>query len=213
MNPHVDTYLLEGCGRCEHYQTPQCKVHSWQEELIALRKIVLDTELKEEYKWSQPCYTLGDSNVLIVSAFKDYAFISFFKGTLLKDTHKMLLAPGKSSQAARQLRFTEVQDIFDQESQIKSYIQQAIEIEKKGLKVPFKKELEPMPDELLQKFEEDPDFEEAFKALTKGRQRGYILYFSAPKQSKTRTSRIEKYLPNIMKGEGLHDNYKSMKNK
>lgn len=209
MNPKVDQYLMDGCGRCSHYQTPQCKVHTWQEELVALRKLVLDCGLKEEYKWSQPCYTFQNNNVLIVSAFKDYAFISFFKGSLLKDSREMLVAPGKSSQAARQLRFTEVKDIFDKESQIKSYIQESIEIEKKGLKVQFKKDVEPIPDELQQKFEENPHFKKAFNKLTPGRQRGYLLHFSQPKQAKTRTARIERCMPKILNGEGLNDGYKN----
>ena len=209
MNPQVDTYLLEGCGRCAHYQTPQCKVHFWPEELKALRRIVLDCGLHEEYKWSQPCYTFQRQNVLIVTAFKDYACIAFFKGALLKDTDGILITPGKSSQAARQLRFTRVKDIVEIEPVIKAYIYQAIEVEKAGLKVPFKKNPEPIPEELHQLFEQNPSFQAAFEALTPGRQRGYILHFSQPKQAKTRVARIEKCMPKIFNGAGLNDHYQS----
>lgn len=211
MNPEVDTYLIEGCGRCAYYQTSQCKVHNWPGELRQLRRIVLDCGLTEEYKWSQPCYTFQNQNVLIVTALKDYAAISFFKGTLLEDTDHLLVTPGESSQAARQLRFTRVSDILDNETAIKAYIYQAIEVEKAGLKVHFKKNPEPIPDELQQKMETDPEFRQAFESLTPGRQRGYILHFSQPKQAKTRIARIEKCIPKIMNGEGMNDHYKARK--
>ncbi len=211
MNPKVDTYLIDGCGRCPLYQTPQCKVHTWQAELKGLRKLVLECGLHEEYKWSQPCYTYQRSNVLLVSAFKEYAFISFFKGSLLKDPYEILVKPGKSSQASRLIRITSALQIDEMESIIKAYIHKAIELEKKGLKVQFEKNLEPIPEELQKKLDEDPDFRKAFEALTPGRQRGYILHFSQPKQSKTRVARIEKCMSKILKGEGLNDSYKSMK--
>lgn len=205
MNPNVDEYLAIGCGRCELYNTPQCKVHHWPEELVQLRRIALECGLLEEYKWSQPCYTFQGKNVLIVTALKDYACLAFFKGVLLKDPDKLLIAPGKSSQSDRQFRFTNADDILKLESTIKAYIHEAIEVEKAGLKVNFKKNLEPIPEELLQKFEAYPDLKTAFEALTPGRQRGYILHFSAPKQSATRTSRIEKCIDKIMTGKGFHD--------
>ena len=129
MNNQVDNYLLEGCGRCELYQTPGCKVHSYTKELKALRKIMLESGLKEEFKWKQPCYSLNGKNVIILSAFKDYAFLSFFKGSLLKDANKLLHSPGKNSQAARQLRFTDVKDVHKLEPVIRDYIQEAIELQ------------------------------------------------------------------------------------
>ena len=205
MNPKVDTYLADGCGRFPLYKTADCKVITWQAELIRIRSIVLDCGIQEEIKWSQPCYTHNSKNILIVAAFKAYAFISFFKGSLLKDESKILDIPGKSSQAVRQIRFTSTEQIDDMEPIIRAYIHEAIEIEDKGLKVQFQKNMEPEPDELIAIFLQDSEFEKAFRALTPGRQRGYILHFSQAKQSKTRSSRIEKYKPKILSGLGFHD--------
>ena len=207
LNPKVDNYLSEGCGRCPLGGTPDCKVHNWTPELEFLRMIVLDCGLTEELKWGVPCYTFQETNVLLVSAFRDYCAISFFKGALLSDEHGLLEKPGKHSQAARLLKFTSVESIRAVETHLKTYIFEAIEVEKAGLKVNFKTHPEPIPEELEKKFEEDPVLKNAFEALTPGRQRGYILYFSAPKQSKTRTARIEKSLGKILKGEGLNDKY------
>ncbi len=205
MNPQVDQYLEEGCGRCSLHGTPECKVHTWPEELRRLRAIVQDCMLTEEVKWGVPCYTLNGKNVLMIYAFKECCALSFFKGALLKDEAEILEKPGENSQAARFIRFTDVQRINDLESILKAYIFEAIEVEKAGLKVAFKKEAEPMPEELVQRLDNDPKLKAAFEALTPGRQRGYILFFSAPKQSKTRESRIEKYVPWIMVGKGMHD--------
>ncbi len=208
MNSKVDIYLDEGCGRCSLYRTPECKVHNWTEELKQLRRIVLECGLDEEFKWSQPCYTFKNSNILIVTAFKEYATLAFFKGTLLKDPNNILVAPGEHSQASRLIRFTDVREILKMEPILKTYVFEAIEVEKAGLKVQFKKNPEPIPDELQQKLNEHPDFKTAFERLTPGRQRGYILHFSQPKQSKTRVARIEKCMPKILNGEGLNDHYK-----
>jgi uncharacterized protein YdeI (YjbR/CyaY-like superfamily) len=205
MNPQVDQYLIDGCGRCEHYKTSNCKVLHWTNELKLLREIVLQSELTEEYKWSQPCYTLKGKNVLIVTAFKDYACISFFKGALLNDKHSMLISPGKSSQAAKQLQFTDVQTIIDQNDQIQAYIEQAIQTEKSGKKVEFKKGVEPFPEELIEAFAEDSRLESAFQALTPGRQRSYLLHFNRAKQSKTRVARIEKCRDKIFIGKGFNE--------
>ncbi|MBX2875999.1 MAG: YdeI/OmpD-associated family protein [Saprospiraceae bacterium] len=205
MIPEVDLYLLEGCGRCNLGGTPACKVHTWEEELRQLRRIVLGTGMQEVLKWSVPCYTWDGKNVLIISAFKDYAAISFFKGVLLKDHHKCLHTPGKNSQASRVLKFTNLNQVLKQEAVIEAYVQEAIEVEKAGLKVEFKKPPAPMPQEFQLVLQENPALNAAFEALTPGRQRGYILYFSAPKQSKTRFARIEKYTPKILKGKGFHD--------
>ncbi len=209
MNPKVDTYLIDGCGRCSLYQTPHCKVNTWQEELTLLRKIVLDSGLQEEFKWSQPCYTFQNKNILIVTAFKGYAALAFFNGSLLKDPYNILVSPGKNSQAVRQIPFTNVQEVAEMEPFLKAYIQEAIEVNKAGLTVNFKKAPQAMPTELQEKLDKFPAFKTAFMALTPGRQRGYILHFAQPKQPKTRVARIEKCMPKILKGEGLNDHYKS----
>jgi len=209
LNPQVDKYLMDGCMRCKYGATPLCKVNTWRDELETLRQMVLECGLKEEVKWGVPCYTLEDKNIAVVSAFKDYACLSFFKGVLLKDTHNILSQHGESSQSARLIKFTNTAQIIQQQEILKAYILEAVEIEKSGQKVIFKKNLEPIPDELSQVFEEDPVLKNAFYALTPGRQRGYIIYFSQPKQSQTRVGRIEKYKEQILNGVGLHDKYSS----
>ena len=205
MNPAIDNYLLDGCMRCNLGGTPECKVRGWQEELQILRGIILACELKEELKWSCPCYTHEGKNVLMMSALKDSATISFFKGSLLKDPEKILIKPGSNSQAARYLKFTSVNDIVASEKTIKTYVREAIALETVGAKVVFKKDPEPIPEELQTKLNDDPILRSAFEALTPGRQRGYILHFSQPKQPKTRTSRIENCIPKILQGKGYHD--------
>lgn len=145
MNPKVDLYLEDGCGRCEYYQTPQCKVYSWTKELKELRKILLASGLNEEFKWKQPCYTLNGKNILIMSAFKEYCALSFFKGSLLSDPAHILIKPGENSQATRQVRFTNVREIAEMKLSLKAYIFEAIENERNGLKVTLKKKLEPIP--------------------------------------------------------------------
>ena len=211
MNPLIDNYLEIGCGRCSLGGTINCKVHSWTKELKKLRSIVLDCGLTEELKWGVPCYTFQGKNVLMVSAFKEYCALSFLKGILLLDEKDILQAPGKNSQSSRVIRFSNIQEIIKLENLIKSYIFEAIEVEKAGLKVEFKKNPEPVPDELQNILEEDSLLKTAFDELTPGRQRGYIIYFSQPKQSKTRVERIIKCIPKILNGEGLNDKYKSGK--
>ncbi|AEV33447.1 hypothetical protein Oweho_2477 [Owenweeksia hongkongensis DSM 17368] len=186
MNTNVDLYFTEGCGRCPLGGTPQCKVYNWPEELKLLRKIVLDCGLTEESKWGVPCYTYKGANVAIVSAFKDYAALSFFKGALLSDENNLLDKPGENSQAARLFKFTKPQQIIEIEDLIKAYIFEAVEVEKAGLKVEFKKDLEPIPEELQNRLDEDPNLQSAFYSLTPGRQRSYILHISQAKQAKTR---------------------------
>lgn len=209
INPNVDNYIADGCGRCSYFGTPKCKVHRWEKELVQLRKILLDCGLTEEYKWSQPCYTFQKKNVLIMTAFKEYCALNFFKGALLKDRKGILTKPGENTQAGRQLRFTSIKEIHKLESVMREYILEAIEIEKKGLKVDLKKTADyVIPEELQNKFEDNPKLKSAFERLTPGRQRAYIMYFSQPKQSKTRQSRIEKYIPKILSGQGLLDDYK-----
>ena len=206
MNPKVDLYIEEGCGRCELGGTPDCKVHLWTDLIVCLREIVQDCGLTEELKWGVPCYTFQGKNILMVSAFKNFTSLSFFKGSLLKDPHKILHAPGEHSQASRQFKFLTLDEINDQEKIIKEYIFEAIEVEKAGLQVKFKKTTEDdRPEELVSILEKRPDVKEAFESLTPGRQRGYNLYFAAAKQSATRVSRIEKYIPKILSRKGFHD--------
>jgi uncharacterized protein YdeI (YjbR/CyaY-like superfamily) len=182
------------------------KAKKWREEFEKLRTILLDCGLTEELKWWQPCYTYQNSNVAIIGGFKDYCALSFFKGALLKDTHGILIKPGENTQSARYIKFTNVQEIIRMKPILKAYIKEAIEIEKAGLKVNFKKITEhKIPEEFQNKLDKIPALETAFHALTPGRQRAYLLYFSAPKQSSTRESRIEKYMQQILKGKGLND--------
>ena len=170
-----------------------------------MRQILLDTELSEDYKWKQPCYTFNGSNVLIMSALKDHAVIGFFKGTLLNDPKNLLVSPGKNSQAVKQLKINRVEDARNLVNDIRDFVEQAIKLEKAGKKVVFKKSPEPLPEELEAMMNEHADLKLAFESLTPGRQRGYILYFSGAKQSETRTSRIEKCIPKILEGKGFHD--------
>jgi len=208
LNPKVDKYMIDGCMRCKFGATPQCKVNNWREELDALRQIVLESELVEDLKWGVPCYTLNNKNVLLVSAFKEFACISFFKGVLLNDPHNLLEKPGENSQSTRFLKFTNFNNIIENKDLIKDFILQSIEFEKNGLKVELKKETEPLPEELIEKFKEMPELESAFFTLTRGKQRGYIIYFSQPKQTQSKINRIDKCVDKILKGEGLNDKYK-----
>ena len=205
-NAKIDHYLQEGCGRCPLGGTPECKVHTWQKELQLLREIMLACGLTEELKWKVPCYTIDGGNVAIVSAYKEHAAISFFQGALLSDTHSILERPGENSQAARVIRFTTLRAIREIAPVLKQYIREAIKIRQSGLKVDFKAKDElVIPAELERKLDSLPALRSAWEALTPGRQRGYVLYFSAAKQSKTRESRIEKYAPAILEGRGMHD--------
>ncbi len=176
----------------------------WKEELTILRKLLLASELVEQWKWSQPCYTFEGKNVAIIGAFKDHCVLSFFKGLLIHDTKDLLMPPGKNTQSAMILRIDDVKYISANEKYIKDYINQAIDIEKRGLKVVKKTELE-YPEELIQKFKVDSAFETAFKALTPGRQRGFILHITGSKKPETRNARIEKHTERIFAGKGIHD--------
>jgi uncharacterized protein YdeI (YjbR/CyaY-like superfamily) len=177
----------------------------WQEELEKLRRIVLDCGLTEELKWGKPCYTFQNSNIVILQGFKGSCALLFAKGALLSDPNSILEKPGESTQAARRIPFINVREIVEIEPVLKAYINEAIEAEKAGLEVEFKKNPEPIPEELQNKLDENPALKTAFRALTPGRQRGYILYFSAAKQSKTRESRVEKCMQQILNGKGLND--------
>jgi uncharacterized protein YdeI (YjbR/CyaY-like superfamily) len=194
MNPKVVDRFLD-------------RAKKWKEEMKLLRKTCLDCGLTEDFKWMHPCYTLKGKNVVLIHEFKEYCALLFHKGALLKDTENILVQQTENVQAARQIRFTNIDEIIGLESTIKAYIFEAIEVEKAGLEVKMKKVSEfNMPEELQQKFKEAPALKTAFKALTPGRQRGYLLYFSQAKQSKTRVSRIEKYIPKIFDGKGVNDN-------
>ncbi|MFE6166969.1 YdeI/OmpD-associated family protein [Viridibacillus arvi] len=182
------------------------KSKKWKEEYEKLRNIVLDCELTEEFKWMHPCYMFEKKNIVLIHGFKEYCALLFHKGVLLKDAHGILIQQTENVQAARQIRFTNVQEIVEMEPILKAYIYEAIEVEKAGLEVNFKKNTEIIiPVELQDKFDETPALKTAFEALTPGRQRAYVLYFSAPKQSKTRVSRVEKSIQQILDGKGLND--------
>jgi len=191
-NPKVDFYFS--------------KAKKWQKELAKLRMIALDCSLTEELKWACPCYTFQNSNIVLIHTFKEYCAFLFFKGALLKDPNGILIQQTENVQAARQIRFTNVRQIVEMKAMLEGYIHEAIEVEKAGLKVKLKKTSEfDIPDEFQNKLDENPALKNAFASLTPGRQRAYILHFSAAKQSKTRESRIEKCTQQILNGKGLND--------
>ncbi|MEO8855199.1 MAG: YdeI/OmpD-associated family protein [Ginsengibacter sp.] len=178
----------------------------WQKEFKLLRAIIVDCGLNEELKWGNPCYSFEGNNIVLIHGFKEYCALLFFKGSLLKDEHSILIQQTANVQAGRQARFTNIKEITKLKSTLKAYIYEAIEVDKAGLKVPMKKTKEfGMPEEFEKKLSEDNELKRAFQSLTPGRQRGYLLYFSQPKQSKTRESRIEKYEKAILDGKGLND--------
>ncbi|MDV3428719.1 MAG: YdeI/OmpD-associated family protein [Bacillota bacterium] len=182
------------------------KAKKWQKEMEKLRMILLDCLLTEEFECGKTCYIFQENNVAIIIGFKEYCALSFFKGSLFKDLGGILVSPGENSQSSCQIWFTGVQEIAEKEAILKDYIHEAIEVEKAGLKVNFKKSTEFMiPEEFQNKLDELPALKTAFDALTPGRQRAYILYFSAPIQSKTRVSRVEKCMQQILEGKGLQD--------
>src|SRR5438093_12077107 len=192
MNPKVNGYLR--------------KAKKWQKEFEKLRTIVLDCGLTEELKWGCPCYTFQKSNIVLIHGFKEYCALLFFKGALLNDANGILIQQTENVQAARQIRFTNVREIVKMEPVLKAYIKEAIEVEKAGLDVDYKKTSEfVIPEEFQNRLDESPSLKTAFAALTPGRQRGYILYFSAAKQSKTREARVEKCVQQILDGKGLND--------
>lgn len=192
MNPKVDFYF-EKAGK-------------WQEETEAMRTIALASKLEEELKWGCPCYTHEGTNVVLIHIFKEYCAFLFFKGALMKDPKKILIQQTENVQSARQVRFTSLKEVEKLKTTLKAYIKEAIEIEKAGLKVTLKKTTEyKVPEEFKKALKAMPDLKKAFEALTPGRQRAYLFYFSQAKQEKTREARIEKYIPQILKGKGLDD--------
>ncbi|GED71859.1 hypothetical protein BRE01_55610 [Brevibacillus reuszeri] len=191
-NPKVDEFLS--------------KAKKWKEEFEKLRDIVLDCELTEDFKWMHPCYTFENKNIVLIHGFKEYCALLFHKGALLKDEHGILIQQTENVQAGRQIRFTNVQEIIEMEAILKAYIQEAIEVEKSGVEVSYKKHEEyNIPEEFQIILDDNPSLKTAFEALTPGRQRAYILHFSQPKQSKTRAARVEKCMQQILEGKGLND--------
>ncbi len=192
MNSKVDFYFK--------------KAGKWQEETEQLRMIILDCGLNEELKWGCPCYTLDKSNIVLIHDFKEYSAVLFFKGALINDPDGVLVKQSENTQATRQIRFTNIQEVKQMKTILKKYILEAIEVEKSGLKVEFKKVAEfTVAEEFQKALDEVPGLKTAFEALTPGRQRAYLLHFAEPKQSKTRESRIEKNIPQIFNGKGLND--------
>ncbi|ACU63547.1 Domain of unknown function DUF1801 [Chitinophaga pinensis DSM 2588] len=192
MNPEVDAYLSE--------------LTQWRDESEKLRKIILATELTEELKWGKPCYKYGNTNLVIIQGFKDYCALLFFKGVLLSDPESVLVKTGENTEVGRQLRFTSVKEITKLAPVISAYIYEAIEVERAGLKVEVKKSTElDIPEEFQQQLAANADLKKAFFALTQGRQKAYIFYFSGAKQSKTRMSRVERCIPQILEGKGMND--------
>lgn len=192
MNPKVDFFFDEA--------------QKWREEFKHLRNIVLACGLTEELKWGKPCYSFKNSNIVIIQGFKEYCALLFFKGALLHDPNGILIQQTENVQSGRQIRFTSVQEIDEMEPVLKTYIQEAIEVEKAGLKVILKETSDyPVPKEFQNKLLSNPELKAAFESLTPGRQRAYLFFFSQPKQSKTRESRVEKCMPQILDGKGLND--------
>lgn len=182
------------------------KAQKWQAEMSLLREIILESELEEDYKWMHPCYTYQGNNIVLIHGFKEYCALLFFKGVLMKDPKGKFIQQTENVQGSRQIRFTNMGEIIELRSVIKDYIQEAVRIEQSGLKVEFKKTTDfNMPEEFRQRLEQNEILKQAFEKLTPGRQRGYLLHFSSAKQSSTRESRIEKYIPKILAGRGIDD--------
>jgi uncharacterized protein YdeI (YjbR/CyaY-like superfamily) len=191
-NPEVDAFIANA--------------KTWQAEFKKLRAILRDSELTEDFKWSQPCYTFQGKNVAVIGGLKESCALAFFKGVLLKDVHGVLTRPGQHSQSTRWFKFASVREIAEMKPVLKAYIREAIQIEKSGLKVKLKKTSDlKFPEELQLMLDEFPELRTAFESLTPGRQRAYIYHFSAPRQSKTREARVRKFMPHILKGKGLLD--------
>ena len=205
MTDNINVFLMDGCGRCDQFATSQCKVRIWQDILLAVRSIVLKSELVEVMKWGQPTYTFNGKNVIILSALKDHVTLGFFKGVLLKDPKKLLHFAGPNSKEAKYIRINEMDQVKAWEGHIKEYIQEAIQLEKEGKKI--KKEKSPLilPQELVEQFDKTVGLKAAFNRLTPGRQRSHVIHISQAKQSVTRQSRAEKCIPKILAGKGFLD--------
>jgi uncharacterized protein YdeI (YjbR/CyaY-like superfamily) len=205
MVTSVDAYMADGCGRCDYFATPQCKVREWQELLETLREVVLQSGLEEVVKWGSPCYMYENHNICMIGALRTHCSLSFFKGVLLTDVTEKLEFAGEHSRIAKFIRFNCVEEVTEYRPLIHEFIRQAVDIERQGLKPQLSAASPPMPEELLQMMNEDYLLRDAFYSLTPGRQRGYILFFSQAKQSATRRSRIESSRVKILQGKGLQD--------
>ena len=201
----VDSYLTDGCGRCDKYRTPQCKVHRWTDTLRALRAVLQDTELVETMKWGAPCYTLDGTNVLMMGAFTSFASVMFFRGALLDDPTERLERPGPNSQAGRRMSFTDAAAVETERAVLLGFVQQAIGHVREGRQVIIDRSLDPMPDELQAALDADPALADAFARLTPGRQRSHILHVSSAKQSRTRVRRVTACIPKIQAGKSFQD--------
>jgi uncharacterized protein YdeI (YjbR/CyaY-like superfamily) len=209
MTKSIDVFLTDGCGRCSKFATDACSVRIFAAEIEALRGIALSVFEEESIKWGTPCYSYKGKNVAALFSFKDNCGFSFFKGPLLADSHQMLVAPSETAQTFRLLRFRNLKQILEKQEEIRSYLFEALEVEKAGLKLQPRPVAElPVPEELQVQFKASPAFEAAFRALTPGRQKNYLRHFNDAKQSSTRTARIEKYKPFIFKGIGQDEAWK-----
>ncbi len=204
-NTSAESYLQDGCGRCEHYKTPQCKVHRWTDALVELRKILLASALTEEMKWGSPCYTLSGKNVVMLTSFNDFCALSFFKGALLADEEGVLELPGPNTQHARLLKFTSAKQVRANRKRVRQFIDEATQLHETGAKAPRAAAPEPMPTELRAALDADAKLRDAFEALTPGRQRSHILHVSGAKQAKTRAARAERCGPKILLGKGWNE--------
>lgn len=204
-NTTFDSYVHDGCGRCAKFQTPQCKVHRWTDILHALRQLLLQAGLNEQMKWGSPCYMVDDKNVIMLASFNEHCGLSFFKGAALRDDHNLLVAPGPNSRYGRFLKFTSVDQVHDRHPHILDLIQQAIQFEREGGKIDQPDEPEPLPAELEQRLASDPDLEQAFYALTPGRQRSHAIFIAGAKQAETRENRVDRCIPKILAGKGYNE--------
>ena len=205
MITDVETYFTDGCGRCDHFETPSCKARIWSGPLSVLREVLLSSRLQEEVKWGQPTYTLGGKNVAMLFSFKDCCGISFFKGVLIQDDHKLLVPAGPNSHVARLLKITSEMDARELEPLIHEYLNAAVEIEKSGKEVPKPVRDDTIPSIIQERIEADEIFRKAWDVLTPGRQRSYIIHIGSAKQEKTQYNRLEKALPKILAGKGNNE--------
>lgn len=204
-NTNVESWLQDGCGRCELFATPGCKVHLWTDVLISLRTLLRETRLHEEMKWGFPCYTVNGRNVVMLTAMKDCCALSFLEGAALSDPEGVLVSPGPNSRYARYVKFTSVADLERLASVARRLLHDAIALAESGVKFVPVAEPEPLPDELLTRLEADPELLEAFERLTPGRRRSHTIYVSGAKGTEARARRVEKCVPKIMAGMGFLD--------
>lgn len=204
-NKSAKSYLEEGCGRCELYQTPQCRVHLWSEPLRGLRVLLLASGMEEEMKWGSPCYTLGGQNVVLLMARKEYCALSFFQGVALEDPQQALVSPGPNSRFARLLRVTSLRELEQRRALIEGFLAQAMALARSGHKVQVEPANEPVPVELEERLAADPALRRAFEALTPGRRRSHILHIAQAKQAPTRHRRAEACIPRVLAGQGQHE--------